>query len=188
MSKLRRRLSRVRVSWSTVLWLTALWVLLWADVSVGNAIAGIGIGWLVTALLPLPSIGYRGTVRPLQVFSLVGHFGYDLVRASFQVAFLALNPRHVPRGAVVGVQLRNESDLYLAFTAELSTLVPGSVVVEALRRNGMVYVHVLDLDLMGGVQRVRAEILGVEERVMRALASDEELERAGFDVPNRRQR
>ena len=49
---------------------------------------------------------------------------------------------------MIGVQLRNESDFYLALTAELSTLVPGSVVVEALKNSGTLYIHVLDVELM----------------------------------------
>jgi len=86
----------------------------------------------------------------------------------------------VPHTAVVGVELRTESDLYLFITSEITTLVPGSVVVEALRRNGVIYVHVLDLEGVGGVEAVRRNVLAIEERVLRALASDEELASAGL--------
>ena len=120
-----------------------------------------------------------GTARQVRVWDpLVRLFHWSLV-AAFAVAFLALDHSHVPHGAVIGVHLRNESDLYLSLTAVLTTLVPGSVVVEALRRDGMLYIHVLDLELMGGVEKVRRDVLAVEERVLRALASDQELAAAG---------
>jgi multicomponent Na+:H+ antiporter subunit E len=174
------RVGRVRIGWLTVLWLAVLWVLLWGELSVGNLLAGLVVGILVTVLLPLPAIGFRGRVRPLGVLRLVGHFVVDLVLASVQVALIALHPSRTPTGAVIGVHLRSESDLYLAFTAELSTLVPGSLVVEAHRRNGMLYLHVLDVESMGGIEAVRSGVLAIEERVLRALASDAELERAGL--------
>ncbi len=176
----RWKISRVRVSWLTVVWITAVWVMLWGEVTIPNIVAGALIGLLVPALLPLPSFGFIGKVRPWGVVKLVFHFVVDLLVASFQVAFLALDPRHRPHSAVIGVQLRTESDLYLAFTAELATLVPGSVVVEAVRRHGMLYIHILDVDAMGGIEKARAHILIVEERIMHALASDSELRRAGM--------
>lgn len=180
MIRRRFRLGRVRFSWVTVTWLTTLWILLWGELSFGNALAGIAIGIIVTALLPLPSITFRGKIRPLGVLHLMSRFVIDVTVASFQVAFLALNRSHIPHGAVIGVHLRNESDFYLALTAELSTLVPGSVVVEALRNSGTLYIHVLDVELMGGIEKVRRGVLAVEERVLRALASDAELEQAGL--------
>jgi multicomponent Na+:H+ antiporter subunit E len=98
------------------------------------------------------------------------------------VAFLALDPRRIPHAAVVGVQMRSDSDLYLAIIGEIASLVPGSVVVEALRRNGMIYVHVLDLEAAGGVEGVRRNVLAIEERVLRAMGSNRELEAAGVSL------
>jgi multicomponent Na+:H+ antiporter subunit E len=176
----RWRISRIRVSYLTVAWVTVLWVLLWGELSVANVLAGIVIGVVVPALLPLPRVGPQHRVRPLAVLRLLGHFAVDLVVASFQVAYLALAFRHRPHGAVVGVHLRTDDDLYLVLTSVITTLVPGSVVVEALRRNGLMYVHVLDLEAMGGVEGVRTQVLKVEERVLRALAPDEELAATGL--------
>jgi multicomponent Na+:H+ antiporter subunit E len=83
---------------------------------------------------------------------------------------------------VIGVRLRSHSDLYLTVTAELASLVPGSLVIEAHRLTGMLYLHVLDAEAAGGVEAHRAAVLELEERVLRALASDAELERAGLPV------
>lgn len=182
----RWRISRIRPSIATVVWITMIWVLLWEDMAPGTIVAGVILGVLVQAFLPLPTVGYHGRIRPRWLIYLIFRFIVDLVVASFQVAFLALNFRHVPHTAVVGVELRTESDLYMFFTSEITTLVPGSVVVEALRRNGVIYVHVLDLEGVGGVEQVRRNVLAVEERVLKALASDEELESAGLRVGAKR--
>ncbi len=173
--------------WLTVLWLTAVWVLLWGDLSIANILAGLVIALAVTAGLRMSPIDFHGRLRPWGVVRLVVRFLVDLVRASFEVSFLALRPRHVPHGAVIGVQLRSHSDLYLTMTAELCSLVPGSLVVEAHRLTGMLFLHVLDVELSGGIEKARQDVLDQEERVLRAFASDAELVEAGLE-PHRRTR
>lgn len=178
MSLQRRR--RARFGWGTPLWLTVVWVLLWGSLSVANVLAGVVLALLVTTALRMQPIDFHGRVRPGRLAVLVARFVVDLVRASFEVAWVALRPRYVPRGAVIGVQLRGRSDLYLTMTAELCSLVPGSLVVEAHRLTGRLYLHVLDVRQAGGVEAARAAVLAQEERVLRAFASDEELAAAGL--------
>ncbi|WP_309133369.1 Na+/H+ antiporter subunit E [Cellulomonas sp.] len=185
---LHPRRGSLRTQWPTVLWLTAVWVLLWGDISLGNVVNGALLGVLVTAGLRMTPIDLHGRVRPGALAVLVGRFLVDLVRASFEVSLVALRPRHTPRGAVVCVQLRSHSDLYLTLTAELVSLVPGSLVVEAHRLTGRLYIHVLDVETSGGVEAARRSVLEQEERVLRALASDEELVRAGLAAGRGRSR
>ncbi len=178
---LHRRRRKVLAQWPTLLWLALVWVLLWGDFSVANLLGGLAVAFVVTLLFPLPALGIRLKVRPVSFMKLVLFFFYDLSVASAQVSWQALNFTRVPRGAVIGVKLRNPADLYLTITAELSTLVPGSLVVEAHRLTGMLYLHVLDLDSYGGRDKVRHDVLALEERVLRALASDEDLILAGLE-------
>ena len=179
---LHPRRARHRPQWGTVAWLTVVWVLLWGDLSLGNVLAGILLGLAVTTGLRMAPIDFHGRFRPLGFLRLSGRFVVDLVKASFEVSLLALRPRYTPRGAVIGVQLRSHSDLYLTMTAELCSLVPGSLVVEAHRLTGMLYLHVLDVRQSGGIEAARQAVLDQEERVMRAFASDEELDAAGLGV------
>jgi len=176
-----RRL-RLRTQWATITWLTAVWVLLWGDLTVGNVLSGLVIAVLVTRGLRMAPIEFHGRFRPLGVLRLFSRFAADVVRASFEVSLIALRPGYVPHGAVIGVQLRSHSDLYLTLTAELSSLVPGSLVVEAHRLTGMLYLHVLDVRQSGGIEKARQAVLDQEERVLRAFASDEELAAAGLGV------
>jgi len=179
---LHPRRHRWRTQWATVVWLTVVWVFLWGDLSVGNVLSGVLIALAVTTGLRMAPIDFHGRLRPLGVVRLFARFGVDLVRASFEVSLIALRPRYVPHGAVIGVQLRSHSDLYLTMVAELTSLVPGSLVVEAHRLTGMLYLHVLDVEQSGGIEKARQSVLDQEERVMRAFASDEELVAAGLGV------
>lgn len=179
----RRR--KLAAQWPTMLWLIAVWVLLWGDFTVGNVLAGAVIAVAVTGLLRMTPIVFHGRLRPWGLVVLVARFAWDLLHASVEVSWVALRPRHTPRGAVIGVQLRNHSDLYLTMTAELCSLVPGSLVVEAHRLTGMLYLHVLDVEQSGGVERARQNVLDQEERVLRAFASDDELREAGLALRGR---
>ena len=163
----------------TIGWLTVVWVLLWGDLSVGNVLAGIGVALAVAAALPLPAIASGGRLRPIGFVALLAHFARDLVVASVQVALLAFR-RRAPSSAVIGVRLRSSSDLYLTLTAELCSLVPGSLVVEAHRLTRTLYLHVLDVDTAGGVEAARQSVRDQEERVLRAFASDAQLAAAGL--------
>ncbi|ACQ82057.1 Multisubunit Na+/H+ antiporter MnhE subunit [Beutenbergia cavernae DSM 12333] len=176
-----RRLLRTR--WAHILWLTLVWILLWGDLTLANVLAGALIAVIVTRVLPLPAVEFSGRVYLPGLLVLLGRFTVDVVVASAQVASVALR-RHEPRGAVIRVPLLSRSDLYLTLTAELCSLVPGSIIVEAHRVTGTLYVHVLDAAAAGGLEAARATVLGQERRVLYALASDEEIERAG--LPPRR--
>lgn len=176
----RRRFDLKSFPWGTFAWLTIVWVLLWGEISWGNILSGLMVALVVTQVFPLPPIDYRGKVRPILVIRLFSRFLYDLSRASAQVAMQAFMFGTTPHGAVVRVKLKSNSDLYLTIVSELSCLVPGSIVIEAHRLTGTLYLHVLDLERYGGIDQVRTDVWDLEARVMRAFASQEELDRAGI--------
>jgi multicomponent Na+:H+ antiporter subunit E len=179
---LHSRRRRVAVQWPTLVWLTVVWVLLWGEVSVGNVLAGLIIAVVVSLAMPLPPVAAGGRLRPVAFAVLVGRFALDVVVASFQVGIQAFRPRP-PVSAVIGVRLRSSSDLYLTLTAELCSLVPGSVVVEAHRLTGTLYLHILDVTGDDGIESARRRVLEQEERVLRAFASDAQLAAAGLSRP-----
>ncbi len=152
------------------------WLLLWDRISWGNLVNGLLVGLFVTLAFPLPSIEFQGRLRPHRVVWLILLFLVDLVAASWQVLRLALGRRR-PRNAVIEVQLRSRSDFYLTLTAELTALVPGSAVVDARRSTSVLYLHLLDIERQGAIERQRQHVLTVEERVVRAFGSDEEIAR-----------
>lgn len=169
---------------SAVVWLTVVWVLLWGDLSLANVLAGAVVATAVTWFLPLPRVPFAGRISVLGMFWLFARLAGDILVASIQVAAVALRWNRPPRGGVLRVQLRSRSDLYLTLTADLCSLVPGSIIVEAHRSTGTLYVHTLDLHGPDGVEQARRTVLEQEARVMYALASDEEIAAAG--LPARR--
>lgn len=175
----RRPRLRPRTSWGALAWLTGVWVLLWGDLTVANAVAGLIVALVVTWLAPLPRAPFDGRFRPGGVLRLVVRFAADVVVASVQIAWMVLR-RHHPTGAVIRVQLRSHSDTYLAATAGMVSLVPGSIVVEAHRLTGTLYIHVFDVDLAGGLESAHRSVLEQEERLLRAFASRDQLADAGY--------
>ncbi|AEG43093.1 Na+/H+ antiporter subunit E [Isoptericola variabilis] len=175
--RLRRRVLRLRIHWPTLLVLAGVWIVLWGDLSWANVVGGLAVSALAVVLFPLPAVAADTTLRPWPFLRLLGHFAVDVFAASFQVAWLAFRPGPAPRAGIVGVRLRNPDDVVLTVTAAITSLVPGSVVVEAQRRSGMLFLHVLDLEGSGGPDGVRERTLALEERVLRAFAGRRLLER-----------
>ncbi|MGC0251905.1 Na+/H+ antiporter subunit E [Pseudactinotalea sp. Z1748] len=170
--------------WPMLLWMTALWVLLWGDLTLANVLAGVAIAAILLIVAPMPAVGYAGRPSFFGLVHLVGRFIFDVLHASVQVSWLALHPRKAPQGGVVRIRLRSASDLILTLTGVFTSLVPGSIIVEAHRLTGTLYVHVLDLGMTDGADGMRKMVLAQERRLLYALANQEDLAKAG--LPRRR--
>lgn len=161
----------------TVAWLVAVWSLLWGEFTVGNLVGGVLVAVVVLVFLPLPRVSFGGRLRPLALADLVVRFVADLVTASVHVGWVAVRPGPPPRNAIIAVRLRVRTDLNLTLTAEVLSLVPGTLIVEADRDTGTLYVHVLDVRGADDVAASRARVLALEARIVRVIGSAEELRR-----------
>lgn len=155
-----------------VVWLAVVWVALWGDLSLGNVLAGLLIGVAVCLVFPLPPLRMRVQVRPLRLLWLVARFLADVVAASFEVAVKTLQFGRLPRNAVIEVDLRTDSDFVLTVVAEMVSLVPGSLVVEARRSTHTLFLHVLDVGDQAGADAFRERVFALERRVVLALGAD----------------
>jgi multicomponent Na+:H+ antiporter subunit E len=149
--------------------LTVIWVALWGDLSVLTVVGGLIVATISCLVFPLPPLRLDVRVRPLPLLWLVVHFAGDVVVSSVQVARVVLRPRRLLRNAVVEVNLRTPSDFVLTVVAEMTCLIPGSLVVEARRATHTLFLHVLDVEDHAGVERFRQSVLDQETRVVRAL-------------------
>ena len=165
-----RRLRSVQIS--VVLWLAVVWVAMWGDISIANVLGGLLVGAAVSFVFPLPPLRMQLQVRPLRLVWLVVHLLGSVVVASVEVSVLTLRFRRVPRNAVIEVDLRTASDFVLTVVAEMSSLVPGSIVVEARRSTHTLFLHVLDADNEEGAERMRRQVLALERRVVLALGAE----------------
>lgn len=166
--------------WPMVLWLTLLWVLLWGHLTVANIAAGLVVAVVLIKVAPMPPVGFRGRASLGGLVILIARFAFDVVHASVQVSSQALHFGKEPRGAVIRVPLRSESDLILTLTAAMCSLVPGSIIVEAHRLTGTLYVHILDVKQAGGIDAAKQAVLDQEQRLIYAFEAPDDIEAAGL--------
>lgn len=169
---------------ATAAWLVVLWLLLWGRVSAGLIASGLLIAALAMLLFPLPPVANQGRPHPLALIRFLARFVLDVVCASVQVAWLALRPGPDPPCAVISVDLHTRSDLMMTLVAEVLSLVPGSLVVEVDRTSTILYLHVIGVSDLEGVERERRHAADVEARMIRAFGSSED--RAALEGDTRR--
>lgn len=175
---MRARLAQVPGHWLEILGATVFWCLLWGGFTPSDVLGGLLVAVIVVVLFPLPRVGRELALRPIAFVVLLARFAYDVVVSSTQVAWFAVRPAPTPPTSVIAVRLRSRSDLFLTGTAMLCTLIPGSVVVEAQRSTGTLFLHVIGAGDEAEVEDARRRALEQEERLLRALASRPVLEEA----------
>lgn len=171
----RSRWRRARDQLIAFGWLIVVWCLLWGEVSWGNVFGGALVGLAVLVFFPLPRVTFDGRIRPLALADFVLRFLAELVTASMHVAWIAIRPGYQPRNAIIAVRLRIRTDLNLTLTAEVLSLVPGTLIVEADRAAGTLYVHLLDVRGPDDVTGSRERVLALEARLVRAFGSPAEV-------------
>jgi multicomponent Na+:H+ antiporter subunit E len=157
--------------------LVALWALLWGSVSPLTLASGVVIALVLTRIFYLPPVALSGRINLWWIAVFAASFAADLVLASFQVAFQALNPRWHPRPSIIAVQLHTKNDLVLSLTAMATTLVPGSLVVEIDRERAIIYQHALNTNDLADVAKVRRHTLAYERRLVLALGDASDVRR-----------
>ncbi len=151
--------------------LVVLWVLLWDHVDVLTVVSGIVLAVAVTRVLYLPPVLLSGRFNPWRGLLLGLRMIVDVVFASIQVAVLAVNPWWKPVNSIIAVQLLTRSDLITTLTAEAISVVPGTVVVDIDRERGLLYLHAFATRTHDDVEKVKRQVLGVEERIVLAMGT-----------------
>lgn len=159
------------LQWPVLIWLALVWMALWRSFTWGNALLGLAVAALVCLVFPLPPLRMRLRPRPIGLAWLVIRFAWDVVVSSVQVAGVVLRPRRQLRNAVVQVDLTTPSDFVLTVVAEMTSLIPGSIVVEARRSTHTLFLHVLNVRSLAEVETFRRAVLAQEQRVLRAFHS-----------------
>jgi multicomponent Na+:H+ antiporter subunit E len=130
------------------------------------------VALVIQALFPLPDVPELEFFRPLGFVRLVVVTLWGLIVSSFQVAVKVLAFWRPTKNAIIRVELRSSSMFITAITAELITLVPGSVAIDAGER--WVLVHVFDGATPERVERARASALRTEATALRAFGTAED--------------
>lgn len=159
----------------TIVVLTLVWMALWGSVSLLTIVSGLVLGWAITAVFWLPPIHYDGRVHLWGLIRLWAAQTWDLAHASIQLAAVSFARRVEVHPGVIRVDLHFDNDLYQVMTAQLISIVPGSLVVEASRHPARLYLHVFDLHDAAAVEHARAHALAIERRVVRAFGTADEV-------------
>ena len=88
------------------------------------------------------------------------------------MAWTTLQLGRQPVNAVIEVDLRTDSDFVLTVVAEMVSLVPGSLVVEARRATHTLFLHVLDASDQAGVDKMLEQVFALERRVILAFGAE----------------
>lgn len=164
----RRR--RVRSVWPSMVPLAVVWCLLWGEFSLFNVLAGALVGAVVVIAFPMPPLHLHLRPRPVALAVLVGKFVVDVVVSSVRVAWTALRPGASSlTNAIVRVELATPSDFVLTVVAQMTSLIPGSIVVDVHRARHTLYLHVLDVNSAEEADEFRQRVLEQEERVVAAI-------------------
>ncbi len=172
--------TRARFRWQgrTIAALTVVWVLLWGHLDLTVVLSGVLVGYLVSVVFPMPAVLFSGRLRPLGCLRMVAWLLRELVVASFRLAAYSFRRDVAMRPGIVRVDLLTSSDIVHVLTAALVSLVPGTLVVEAPRRERRLYLHVFDLDGGHGAEAERRHAMKAELMALSAIGSDAELARA----------
>jgi multicomponent Na+:H+ antiporter subunit E len=174
MSRPGLEVSRWRSVWRQLpllIGLVALWLFLWDHVDTLTVVTGVILAIAVARVLYLPPVLLSGRFNPWRGLLLGLRMMSDVIVASLQVAFLAVNPRWQPMNSIIAVQLLTRSDLVTTLTAEAISVVPGTVVVDIDRERGLLYLHALGTRTEADIERTRRGVLGTEERIVLAIGT-----------------
>lgn len=155
--------------------LVVLWMLLWGSLTLLTFLTGVLVAIVVTRVFYLPPVELSGRFNPLWFVAFLARFAFELVKASFLVAWQAVSPRGPGRSSVIGVQLLTRSDFIMTVTAIAISLIPGSIVVEVDRAGGVLYLHVLGALDESAIDKARNDVLAIEVLLVRALGSRDDL-------------
>ncbi|MBW1603966.1 Na+/H+ antiporter subunit E [Streptomyces sp. JJ66] len=153
----------------SVLWLWLLWVLLWSPPTAVVVTGGLLVSVGVVAAFRLPEVSPQVSVRPLRLLRLAAAVLWDIVASAVAIAWAAV--RHGPRvrAAVVEMPLTADTDLLVTATSLLTTMTPGSLVLEIDRERRLLYVHVLPVTGPADAEAERQRLRSGEARLIAAL-------------------
>ncbi|WP_235737028.1 Na+/H+ antiporter subunit E [Nocardioides alcanivorans] len=158
------------LQWPALVWLTLVWMALWRTWTLGHLALGFVVSVLVCLAFPLPPLRVTMRPNPIACVWLVVRFMWDVIVSSVEVAKVVLRPKGLTN-AIVEVDLVAPSDFVLTIVAEMTTLIPGSVALEARRSTHTLFFHVINVKTDEDVEKFRRTVLAQEQRVLRAFGS-----------------
>jgi multicomponent Na+:H+ antiporter subunit E len=154
--------------WVVILgWLILVWVALWESATWANVLGGVAAALLVTLVVPPRTPGPWLRFRPVAALWLVIYFIIKLIEAASRIAWEVITPKSRVAPAVVNVQLQTRTPAIAILVANLVSLTPGTLTLEADEETMRLKVHVLHLHT---IEEAREAVLEFERLSMRAFS------------------
>ncbi|WP_311260131.1 Na+/H+ antiporter subunit E [Microbacterium sp. WCS2018Hpa-9] len=164
----------IRVQLPFLAWLVVLWMLLWSQFTVLAFISGLVVAVFVTRVFRLPTVELSGRINVWFAALFVVQFLFAILRGAVSVAAQVFDFRRQPGAAIIAVPLKYADDLIMTHVSVVSSLIPGSLIVEADRDRQILYLHVIGVRSLADVEAQRANVLRWERRVVRALGAPDQ--------------
>ncbi|MEZ5171693.1 MAG: Na+/H+ antiporter subunit E [Acidimicrobiia bacterium] len=151
-------------------WLLLVWVLLWGGLSVANLVSGVVVVAGILLFFPLAAAARQGRLRPVRAISFVFFFVWELLKATWVVAWEIVTPGRGYTPGIICTEVRGVSDALITLVANFITLTPGTMTLEIRHRPTRLYIHVLHLR---DPEQARRDVLRLEARAIRAFGTRE---------------
>lgn len=174
---LRRRFGKVQIP--VALGMTLVWMLLfdgfqWRPETLGLLVLGFLVSVTIMLLFPLPPIQPGFRLWPLGTLRFLAYAAGQMVVASIQVTAQVFTPGTV-KSSVISVRMRTDSDLLMVCTAIVTSVIPGSVIVEVSQEEKDLFVHFLGAASEAEAEEAKVEVRRLENRIVRAFGTREDI-------------
>ena len=140
----------------SLIWLAAMWCLLYGEVTLGNVLAGLGIGIGIQLVFPLPALPMQSVKVDFGALAgLMWMFVTGLISGAVSVSWLAIRPQEPPKSAIL--------------TAPMYNLQPGGTVLDIDLARHEWTVHLLDASTPEKIEQGFADIADLERRLLAAF-------------------
>ncbi len=147
--------------------LALIWTMLTGDMSFGNLMIGLLLGYLILLFQKASSHQGRYARKVSALLRFAGFSIYELLSSSIRVAHDVLTPTLHARPGIIAIPLEVESDIEITTLANIITLTPGTVTLDISEDHKVLYVHAMFAD---DPERVRREIKdGLERRLLEIM-------------------
>jgi multicomponent Na+:H+ antiporter subunit E len=107
-----------------------------------------------------------GWTRPWRVLAFAAFYLWEVVASSMAVAWRVVTPRRRMRSGIIGVPVESRTPFEVTWLANLISLTPGTLTVDADPDQNILYVHGLHVP---DPDAFRAEIRRLEQRLLKVL-------------------
>lgn len=127
--------------------LTFVWVALTGELTYGNFIFGLILGFYILWLKDRNLHSSKRTyfTRVPKTLGFIFSFIIESIRSNLQVAYDVITPKYNAQPGIVAYKMKAETNFEITMLANAIALTPGTLVIDVDERNKIIYIHVMYL-------------------------------------------